>query len=246
VGARVAYLIVRTYFRIKRKTLIRYQRLLNKLAHDMALIVLYVKGDEDKFCETLSAKLFSISYWKQESDDARLNLFKRNKEKKGYEVYNRVEDFFEAIENRDNSIRNKPPIQEVFSEDNKELNLKVTDEIRHLNIHLVNLVSDFFKKHSREIERSDESVKIYTIYIQKSNFEKKKYETMSLGKNVKIKKDYNNVFFNQYKCHLVIEILRNIRWKGWVMLFLIFSGSYIIFWLLVTQPDIWSHISKLL
>jgi hypothetical protein len=108
----------------------------------MAIMMLYVKGDEDKIYETLSTKLVSVSYWKQETNDARLNLFKRNKQKV-YDVYNRAKDFFEAIEIRDNSIRNKFPIQEVFSENNK-FEVKVTDEIKQMNIQLINFVLDFF------------------------------------------------------------------------------------------------------
>ena len=252
VGAGVAYLIARVYFRIKNKTVIRYHRLLNKLAHDMAIVVLYVEGKEGVFHETLSGKLFSLSYWRRESEDAKLNMFRRN-EGIGNKVYNRAEDFFQAIENRDNYMKNKPHLEETNLEikddavTKEELDLRVTAEIKHLNLYLVYFVHSFFTMNNRTIKKTGRSVKIYK--------NKGTEEIVTLGNEPKTnekrkpkineKSLYNDVFFYQYKCHLAIEVLSNIRWKGWLMLFLIFSGSYIIFLLLVYQPDIWSHISKL-
>jgi hypothetical protein len=43
IGAGVAFFIARLYLRVKRHTVIRYGRLLNKLAHDMCVVVLYIK-----------------------------------------------------------------------------------------------------------------------------------------------------------------------------------------------------------
>jgi hypothetical protein len=92
IGAGVAFFIARLYLRVKRHTVIRYGRLLNKLAHDMCVVVLYIKNKENTFNETLSGKLFSVSFWDRETGAAKLKLIRVDS--KGDAEYNTLEHFF--------------------------------------------------------------------------------------------------------------------------------------------------------
>jgi hypothetical protein len=77
-------------------------------------VVLAIQDRQDKYHETLSRKLSSLSLWRRESNEAKLNMFKRRKA--GSDICYKAEDFFVAIENRENHISNRPHLEEEHSE----------------------------------------------------------------------------------------------------------------------------------
>ena len=240
IVAGVVYLIARVYLRTKKKTVIRFGRLLRKMAHDMVIVILFVDGHPDHNL-TLSGKLFSVRFWNSEIEDARRNLINNNDTQ-----YNLLEDFFDIIERRDRGIKN---------------NQFTPDQLKSWNNDLVGTIKKFFCNYDISIEKRSallpiggtvESVKVsakeganlVTIMTLEeknnepeipSSFRAKLNGKEQEGLNDDPNKIYDKIFENLRKS-LFTMILGNIGRKGWTMLLLIFILMISVIVIIETRP----------
>jgi hypothetical protein len=142
--AGIVFVIYRLYVLVKKKTVVRFNRLLNKIVYDLCLVYHHLKGNEKNFNIFLSRRLWSIRYWNSENEDAILILIVKkdsttNKLKQNDELNSLLEDFFQIIDTRENALKNNQ--------------LQANNGLEKLNCDLVQNIYDIFLKDGKVIAK---------------------------------------------------------------------------------------------
>jgi hypothetical protein len=165
--------------------------------------------------------------------------------------------FFKIIRIRDNGIKNNQVLY-VVTEDPmnpgklEKSKIEVSDHMRALNYYLVKKVEDFFTKHEKKIEKTEETVVVKTVptltdVTSKNLLKLGVQQALELGEDYTCLDDnkekiYDKIF-SKYCRSLFRQILRNFGLRGWGMLISIFVGMIAIILLIIYRPDIWSLFS---